>query len=373
MGILLFPEFAPLHYDLSEEQWSELLRELEEEKEEMMKLVLARFLKRKSNAIKKKQKPDNIDLSANEEAKAMFDFSRTERPIFLPYEFCAKEDDEHHDQQPTVGQGSESGEHEDDGASNHEDKEKVLESHQRTTQDIIQVTKSPSLSNTSAKSNSPKKEKHAGSMRSCSLRKQCWVPKSRGPAKISPVHGSGGSLSKKIWVPKSKNRNKDSVVQQLVSMLGETSSAKFVRQNTPKSSGGNNSKLGVLKTIQLGLPIPKIEKQPRHPLGLSNWQKRKLEKLSAQELKKRSMAWVPKRRIQFQGKDDANAEGVAKTKESKQTCGELLSQRFAPDLHRPYVSYIPSMTMSRKTIFGYVLLSIIFLFLSLDVISIFIL
>uniref|UniRef100_A0A0D9X727 Uncharacterized protein n=1 Tax=Leersia perrieri TaxID=77586 RepID=A0A0D9X727_9ORYZ len=137
-GDIFYPGICATTLDnLSEEQRSELLRELEEEKEGMMKLVLARFLKRKSNAIKKKQNLDNIDLSANEEAKAKFDFSRTEGPIVLPYEFCEKEDDEHHDQQPTVGQGSGSGEHEDDGASNHEDKEKVLESHQSTMQDIV--------------------------------------------------------------------------------------------------------------------------------------------------------------------------------------------------------------------------------------------
>ena len=46
------------------------------------------------------------------------------------------------------------------------------------------------------------------------------------------------------------------------------------------------------------LPLVKTESQPRCPLGLSYWHKKKLQKLSAQELEERNMAWVPKRSSQ---------------------------------------------------------------------------
>ena len=39
----------------------------------------------------------------------------------------------------------------------------------------------------------------------------------------------------------------------------------------------------------------KIESLPRCPLSLSYWQKRELQNLSAQELRQKNMAWVPKR------------------------------------------------------------------------------
>uniref|UniRef100_A0A0D9XZ01 Uncharacterized protein n=1 Tax=Leersia perrieri TaxID=77586 RepID=A0A0D9XZ01_9ORYZ len=303
-GDIVYPRiYATTLDDLSKEQQSEILRELEEEKEEMMKLVLAHFLKRKSNAIKKKQKPDNIELSASEGAKAMFDFSSAEGPIVLPYEFRAKEDDEHLDQQSTVRQGSCSDEHEE--PPNHEDE---LDSNQRMMQDIVQVKNSPCLSNTSVKLLAG----HNSAMTTSLIKEIDLVRLRRKSTQCRREAIRQGS--------KSGCRNLE-VLRKVPQYMGEVA-----YRNLPKGSGGNNSKLGVLKTVQLGLSISKIEKKPRHQLGLSNWQKRKLEKLSAQELKKSSMAWVPKRRVQFQGKDDANAEGVAKTKESQQTHKELLSQ-----------------------------------------------
>ncbi|KAE8787367.1 hypothetical protein D1007_38684 [Hordeum vulgare] len=41
-------------------------------------------------------------------------------------------------------------------------------------------------------------------------------------------------------------------------------------------------------------PLNETESQTRCPLDLSYWQKKKLQKLSAQELKMRNMEWVPK-------------------------------------------------------------------------------
>jgi hypothetical protein len=44
-----------------------------------------------------------------------------------------------------------------------------------------------------------------------------------------------------------------------------------------------------LPKIKIELPLFKSKSQPRCPLGLSSWQKKKLQKLSEQELKKKKM------------------------------------------------------------------------------------
>ena len=46
--------------------------------------------------------------------------------------------------------------------------------------------------------------------------------------------------------------------------------------------------------IKKELPLLKSKSQPRCPLGLSSWQEKKLQRLSAQELKNKNMAWVLK-------------------------------------------------------------------------------
>ena len=56
--------------------------------------------------------------------------------------------------------------------------------------------------------------------------------------------------------------------------------------------------------------LSRIEAKPSHPLDSSNWQKKRLQKLSAQELKQRNMAWVPKGSIQTQDKDDVHIKGA---------------------------------------------------------------
>ena len=45
---------------------------------------------------------------------------------------------------------------------------------------------------------------------------------------------------------------------------------------------------------QKELPLVERKSQSRCSLGLSYWQKKELQKLSAQELEERNMAWVPK-------------------------------------------------------------------------------
>nr|TKW12957.1 hypothetical protein SEVIR_5G069300v2 [Setaria viridis] len=79
--------------------------------------------------------------------------------------------------------------------------------------------------------------------------------------------------------------------------------------------------------------LSKAEAKPSHPLSLSNWQKKKkkLQKLSAQELRKRNMAWAPKRSIQIQNKDDAQAKGVEQLKKKKRYERRSSKLRFAPN------------------------------------------
>ena len=61
-------------------------------------------------------------------------------------------------------------------------------------------------------------------------------------------------------------------------------------QSSAKSEG---RKLRVPK-IKQELPLLQRKSQPGCPLGLPYWQKKKVQKLSAQELEKMNMAWVPK-------------------------------------------------------------------------------
>jgi hypothetical protein len=53
------------------------------------------------------------------------------------------------------------------------------------------------------------------------------------------------------------------------------------------------------------LKKPNVPKQSRIPLGISIWHNKRLEKLGAQELKKRGMTWAPNGSSQDPGKDDA--------------------------------------------------------------------
>lgn len=62
--------------------------------------------------------------------------------------------------------------------------------------------------------------------------------------------------------------------------------------------------------IKKKVPLSKAQAQPRYLLGSSGWQKKKLQRLSAQELKEKSMAWVPKGSIQTQDEDDDCTEGA---------------------------------------------------------------
>jgi hypothetical protein len=88
--------------------------------------------------------------------------------------------------------------------------------------------------------------------------------------------------------------------------------------------------------------------QPRSPSELSIWHNKRLEKLGAQELKKRGMAWVPNGSSQDQGKDDALGRGGMKANQRKKASTGRLGERFTPThqsywlLYHPYFSVMPS-------------------------------
>ena len=96
----------------------------------------------------------------------------------------------------------------------------------------------------------------------------------------------------------------------------------------------------------------KTESQPRCPLGLSYWQKKKLQNLSAQELKKKNMAWVPKKINQ--DKNDVHASvatSTIKMKKENDGSNKQLSRRCASQhqnlrlAHHPFSSTMPLMPL----------------------------
>jgi hypothetical protein len=85
-----------------------------------------------------------------------------------------------------------------------------------------------------------------------------------------------------------------------------------------------------------GALLSKTEAKSSHPLGLSNWQKKKLQKLSAQELKKKGKAWIPKGSIRTHTGDD-QAKGATQMKDKKRYERRSSKLRFAPN-HQNYWS-----------------------------------
>ena len=110
-----------------------------------------------------------------------------------------------------------------------------------------------------------------------------------------------------------------------------------------QSAKSEEKKLRVHKAKK-ELPLVKTESQPRCLLGLSYWQKKKLQKLSAQELEERNMAWVPKGSAQNKNYVQASIIiSAAKVKKKKSDNYEGPSRRFQHlrSTHYPYSSTMP--------------------------------
>ena len=92
------------------------------------------------------------------------------------------------------------------------------------------------------------------------------------------------------------------------------------------------------------LPLVKAESQPGCPLGLSYWQKKELQNLSAQELRKKNRAWVPKGSAQNKNYVQASiTRSAAKVEKEKSKNYEGPSRRFQHlrSTHYPYSSTMP--------------------------------
>jgi hypothetical protein len=121
------------------------------------------------------------------------------------------------------------------------------------------------------------------------------------------------------------------------------------------------TKLEVSK-LERKLPMTKLEAQSSHPLALSNWQMRKLQKLNAEELKAKNMACVLKQSVQVHCKKDNEMKDVKETKRRRAIKDHSPSQRFIPNhqnywsSHNPYFTSTPSMPIlwsPPSCMFGY--------------------
>ena len=125
-----------------------------------------------------------------------------------------------------------------------------------------------------------------------------------------------------------------------------------------QSAKSEEKKLRVHKA-QKELPFVETKSKPRCPLGLSYWRKKELQKLSAQELKKKNMAWVPKNINQ--DKNDVHAStatSAIKMKKEKNGSNKQLSRRCASQhqnfrlAHHPFSSTMPLMHLPWNSSLG---------------------
>ena len=84
-----------------------------------------------------------------------------------------------------------------------------------------------------------------------------------------------------------------------IKVLTLATKGKEVKQSIDKnqSAKSEEKKLRVHKALK-ELPLVETKSQSRCSHGISYWRKKELQKLSAQELRNKNMAWVPKRNSQ---------------------------------------------------------------------------
>jgi hypothetical protein len=97
--------------------------------------------------------------------------------------------------------------------------------------------------------------------------------------------------------------------------------------------------------VKNDLLLSKTEIKSICSIGLPKWQEKKLQKLSAEELKENGLAWVPKGSIQAQ-KDNAQASGATKAKERRRFKKQLPSWRFTPN-HQNHWSWHHSYSLPK--------------------------
>ena len=85
------------------------------------------------------------------------------------------------------------------------------------------------------------------------------------------------------------------------------------------------------------LPLSKTKLKSICSIGLPRWQEKELQKLSAEKLKERGLAWVPKGSIEDQ-KDGDQTGGASQTKSRRRKFKkQSLNWKFAPN-HQNYWS-----------------------------------
>ncbi|KAF8712056.1 hypothetical protein HU200_028889 [Digitaria exilis] len=201
-------------------------------------------------------------------------------------------------------------------------------------------------------------------------------------------HVQGNRMLKMIVLKKdwSRVQNKKKVVKQVYvvkkdgykdesSYLNSVSEEPINVPGTSASDGKGEEKVAIdppsAKSEQKKVKKPKgknevllskTETKLGRSLHLSNCQRKNLQKLSAQELRKKGMAWVLKRRICTQDKDDVQAKGATPLKEKSRSERQSSNTRFAPNhrncwsLHHPFdfqMSYMPMSWNSSYGMHGY--------------------
>lgn len=139
---------------------------------------------------------------------------------------------------------------------------------------------------------------------------------------------------KQVYQVKKDNRKSDvsdSILsnKELVNLILATND-KEMKQVTVEARCAKSEqvKLKVPKAKEQTPPC-KIKSQPGCSLGLRSWQERKLKRLSAEKLKRKNMAWVPKE--EPQGKEDVQvpiARIATRMKEEKTEAGKRSSKNF---------------------------------------------
>jgi hypothetical protein len=108
----------------------------------------------------------------------------------------------------------------------------------------------------------------------------------------------------------SSNGTKPNVTITTLANIG-----KEVKKQVGDAQGAKSEPMELkVSKVERKLPMPKSKAQLSHPLGLPNWQMRKLQKLNAEELKANNMTWVPKQSVHVHGKKDNEMKGAKETK-----------------------------------------------------------
>ena len=95
-----------------------------------------------------------------------------------------------------------------------------------------------------------------------------------------------------------KSANSDLILKdkEPIKRLTLATKGKEVKQSIVKNQSAKSEEKNLrVHKAKKELPLVKTESQPRYPLGLSYWQKKELQKLSAQELEKKNWHGFPRR------------------------------------------------------------------------------